>query len=163
MARRTKPLEVVRTVRDDAVEAARIGVRDAERLATTAREEAAQARAREQAVKAEVRARAEAESRALTTGASARDFAQLAAWEVAAQASVDRAVETRTTAERTARAADAKVDARRSELGQAKTALEIVERHQATIVARETARAAAAIDEAAEEAHAARFRNRTNG
>ncbi|MBI2393042.1 MAG: hypothetical protein HYV09_25890 [Deltaproteobacteria bacterium] len=81
--------------------------------------------------------------------------------EVGAQQVIERADDRARAAERRADEATRLEGARRGALGEARAALDVVEKHQANARARDEREAAARLDEAAEDAFAARFRVRT--
>lgn len=142
-----------RTVDDRSSELA-----EARRQADRARAAADEGRERAARTRDELRGQAERETEELSRGASARDFAQLAAFEVGAEQSIARAEDAARAAARRADEAARVEDARRAALGDARAALDVVEKHQAKSRAREERDAAARLDEAAEDAFAARFR-----
>lgn len=155
MSKRKPPLEVVRVVRAQAVDAAADSLRvaaesarEAEALARSAEDTARQTRAHEQDVQ-------RAEARAL---GSARDFAQLAAFAIGAEQRIAAADERAHTSAAKARDERALEERAREGLVEARAALDVVERHQREAGRRAEREADARTDEAAEEAFAARFR-----
>lgn len=156
-----KPLEVVRIVRERSVDDAARALRDAEQKAARAREVEEEARRREAETREEARARTEQETATLSRGASARDFAQLAAFAVGNERAIERAREQAAVAESKSKEAKAATERSRGTLIEAKNALQIVEKHQETARKRDDTAAAARLDEVAEDAYAARFSSRT--
>lgn len=160
VSKRKPPLEVVRVVRSKAVDDASTSLREAAERARRAAEEARVAEERAAHTRAHERAAVHAEGAELSRGASARDFAQLAAFEVGAERRVADA--TARAAERAAVARDAHAheDRARAELTEARASLDVVERHQRDAAQKQARQDDARVDEAAEEAFAARFGRR---
>ncbi len=154
-----KPLEVVRVVRARAVDDAARTLREAEERAARAREVEEEARRREAEARAEARARTEQEVTVLSKGASARDFAQIAAFAVGNERAIERAREQSRAAEAKSKETKSAAERSRGTLIEAKTSLEVVEKHQASARKREDEAAAARLDEVAEDAFAARFKS----
>lgn len=161
VSRKKAPLEVVRVVRAHTVDDRARDLAEAKRDADRARAAADDAKDCAARARDDLRAQTERETQELSGGASARDFAQLAAFEVGAQQVIERADDRARAAERRADEATRLEGARRGALGEARAALDVVEKHQANARARDEREAAARLDEAAEDAFAARFRVRT--
>lgn len=160
MSKRKPPLEVVRVVRAKAVEDASTSLREAAERARRTAEEARAAEERAAHTHAHEDAAVRAEGAELARGASARDFAQLAAFEVGAERRVAEA--TARAADRAAKARDAQKqeDRERAALTEARASLDVVERHQREAAEKQARQDDARVDEAAEEAFAARFGRR---
>jgi hypothetical protein len=156
-----KPLEIVRVVRARVVDDAARALRDAEATAARAREVEEQARKHEAETRDEARARTEQETNTLARGASARDFAQLAAFAVGNERAIERARAEAHAAELKTNEAKERAERSRGTLIEARSSLDIVEKHQAAVRKRDDEAAAARLDEVAEDAHAARFNSRT--
>ena len=152
------PLDAVRTVRARKVDAAALETRRAADVADRARAIEARAREAEEHGKAEA-ARLEADERQrISSTTSARELAQLGAFEVGNALTRER-LEARTAA--AARDTEAALDAeraRRSTLATAEAELDAVKKHQEAWRKTEAAHAQEKADEAAEESHAARRR-----
>jgi len=156
-----KPLEIVRVVRARAVDDAARALREAEARAARARESEQAAKQREVAVRDEARTRSDAELAELARGASPRDLAQLAAFHVGNEQAIGRARLEANAAERARREEAERAERERRALIEARTSLDVVEKHQRTVAKRDEDAAAARLEEVAEDAHAARFSSRT--
>lgn len=152
-----KPLEPVRVVRAHAVDAAADKVRDAERSSARARGEADEKSHRARSVQDELTARARSEAAAV---GSVRDLAQLEAFRVGADSAIARAKADADAAAKKAREEEARLAAERARLVDARAALDVVEKHQAAARTRADREAQEKLDEAAEDAFAARFGRR---
>ena len=154
------PLEAARVVRARKVDATVEEMRTAAAAAARAGENAERARAAEREAR-ENAERAESEERVsleTQTQRSARDLAQLAAFEVGHALEHERlAARTAATARDAETARDQELS-QRSKLGTARADLHAVEKHQAKWRANEEKRVQDKADEAAEESHAARRR-----
>jgi hypothetical protein len=153
---RKPPLEVVVGVRSRAVDDAAETTRDAAAAAARARDDAERAREDERAVRDAASARTRAEQDALASSASPRDLAQLAAFAHGLATKVAHGAARTAEAERRATEAAAREAEERARLVTAKGSLEVVEKHRARTRAADDALDQQQLDEAAEEAHAAR-------
>lgn len=158
VSKRKPPLEVVRVVRSKAVDEAAASLRTAVEQANAARAAAIAAAERATRTRDGERSTRDAEADELGRGASARDFAQLAAFEVGAEQRIAEAEARARASAAVARESTSVEDRARGSLVEARTALDVVERHQRAARTRADREADARQDEAAEEAFAARFR-----
>lgn len=156
---RKLPLDVVRIVREQQVDAAATARREA--AAATARAEGeliarrgAEARRRDEAARTD----AEALSGFAQEGVSAADLAQHAAWRGAAAQRIEAAADASARAAGDLEEASRAEEQQREALVAARAELDAVERYRARVASQRDAEAQAKLDEAAEEAHAARAR-----
>ncbi len=150
------PLEVVRTVRQRALDEAARAMQSATRDRMTAEELAARATAEEANARAAAWARRTAEETALAPAASPRELAQLAAFNLAEERRLQLAAERTTAATSLKAKAEAKENAQRTQVIASRTGLDVVEKVQAEWRALRDAAEQARVDEGAEEAHAGR-------
>jgi hypothetical protein len=156
---RKLPLDAVRVVRAQQLDAAAAAREVA--AAATARAEAelavrrgAEARSRDEAARTD----AEALSAFVEEGGCAADLAQHAAWRGAAAQRIEAAAAASTRAAGALEAAARLEEQQREALLAARAELDAVDRFRARVAAQREADGQAKLDEAAEEAHAARAR-----
>jgi hypothetical protein len=149
-------LEAVRVVRANAVDDRATNARKAAQASAEARARADQARELDLRARHEAARAQDSERDALADGASPRDLAQLASFEVGVALERQRREARTVQVEREANACTERERAARAELEAARAALEVVERHQEKARKAEERRAQDRVDEASEEAHAGR-------
>lgn len=152
------PLEVVRTVRQRALDDAARAMQTATRERQRAEDLAARAAHEESTARAAAESRRQSEESALAAAMSPRELAQLAAFELAERRKLELAAERTAAAAALEAKATEKENARRGDVVRSRTGLDVVEKVQDKWRADQRDAEQAAIDEAAEEAHAARRR-----